>query len=88
MGQMEFQCLFSAGVGPNERCLTSDGFKMYVCKKCGNIADGNRFAGYFMCRYCRLSTEVRSVDFSWSSMVMIRELQASGIHPTFTLKDK
>lgn len=81
-GPMETECTIahSAAETLRERTLTvADEFKVYVCSKCGFIADGNVAINLFFCRFCRTGKDVKTVIMPFTTKLMTQELNATGI---------
>jgi len=81
-GEMERDCMLSHGtVGfLKERMFdSSDKFLFYLCKKCGQIAQGNRERNIFECKYCDNKTEFSKVQVPYASKLLMQEIQSMGI---------
>jgi len=82
VGEMERDALISHG---SARMLTqkffedSDGFRIYICRTCGNQAVVNLKIGEFKCMTCVDDADIFAVDSSWSSNLFINELKSMGI---------
>ena len=59
--------------------MDSDGFKMYVCRKCGYQAVYNARERIYKCKKCKDYADISEIETTRSSVVFQAELQASGI---------
>jgi DNA-directed RNA polymerase II subunit RPB2 len=90
-GPMEAECVIahSAAEILRERTLSAaDPFTCFVCKECGQIADGNQNIGYYFCRLCRTNKHVREVEMGFATKLLTQELGSTGIKVKLGLKDK
>ena len=81
-GPMEAECTITHAATEilRERTLTvADEYTVYVCSKCGYIADGNKNLGYYFCRFCRTGKNINKVILPYTSKLMLQELNATGI---------
>ena len=81
-GPMEVDCAVahSATEVLRERIMTvSDECQLYICQLCGFIADGNKDLGFFFCRHCRTGAHIKTVPMSYTTKLMMQELNATGI---------
>lgn len=90
LGNMEFENLHAHGVAEivRERAsTTADPHDMYLCKECGNVADGNLNIGYFRCPKCRTSENVRRVHIGYASHLLVNFVRAAGMKMNFDVDD-
>jgi len=92
LGAMEFDCLVAWGVAAliRQRMVDlSDPFEVYICKECGNIADVNvnLSVPIVWCRVCEVHDYIRRVPIAYSAMLMLRELNSTGILTKLILQD-
>lgn len=90
LGGMEIHVLGSHGasaVGRERTCKVSDEVKIYRCKQCGLVGDGNAAIDLFVCRVCKTSEHMRTLRQSNSTNVMLTELACSGIASKLLLRD-
>jgi len=60
----------------------SDGFDMYVCKKCGNFASVGIVGTektYHRCKYCNVNTDIVKVNSTYSAKTFLQELHSMNI---------
>lgn len=84
MGEMERDVLISNGATKflREKFFThSDGFDMYVCKRCGgrNSVVVNVERRIYKCVNCRDLADIVLIPSSWSSKMFLQEIEALGI---------
>jgi DNA-directed RNA polymerase II subunit RPB2 len=86
MGEMERDVVISHGntrVCLDRMMISSDLFKVIVCKKCGNIAVSNFDPQNTRCKFCPESTEFGVVTIPYIAHLIIRMLNAANIHIHF-----
>lgn len=86
IGQMERDAMISHGnaaVVRNRMMFASDMYKLIVCKRCGNIARSNFDPKETSCMYCPDHKEFGVVTIPYVSHLIIRMLNAAGIHIHF-----
>jgi DNA-directed RNA polymerase beta subunit len=87
-GPMEIECTVAHAAAEilRERTLTAaDNFYMFVCRQCGLAADGNEQISYYFCRFCGTAEYITKVNISYTSKLMMQELNALGIKVTFKI---
>lgn len=83
IGEMERDAMISHGTSSvvMDRLMeSSDLYRVIVCKKCGNIAQSNFEVLETRCTYCTGDTEFGVVNIPYVSHLIIRMLNAAGIH--------
>ncbi|KAI6242259.1 DNA-directed RNA polymerase subunit beta [Aphelenchoides fujianensis] len=83
LGEMERDCLIAYGVANllTERLMiSSDQFKIDICKTCGLL-------GYLnWCQGCQSSTTMAQIRIPYACKLLFQELQSMNIIPRFTMK--
>lgn len=52
----------------------SDGFEMFICGKCGDIAIGNDQKKFYYCYNCNSSEDIHRISTNYASKLLIQEL--------------
>jgi DNA-directed RNA polymerase II subunit RPB2 len=63
----------------------SAGKETYICHKCGTRAVVNEALNIYKCDICRDDHDIQKVNTSWTSKVMMQELNAINIGTQFKL---
>ena len=56
----------------------SDGFTEYICR-CGKPAIVNIKEGIYKCRYCKDNADISAVPTSWSSKLLMQEMETMNV---------
>ena len=65
----------------------SDGYYVYICAECGNYATAvNHYRKLFECKQCGDGANIYEVPSSWSSKLLMHEIQSSQIGLKFEMK--
>jgi len=81
-GEMEINILIAYGAWntlQERMVVASDGFDIYVCRKCDNMAVGNPELGYYSCEVCGTGDLVVPVQITWSTKCVVQSLMAQKI---------
>jgi DNA-directed RNA polymerase II subunit RPB2 len=87
-GKMGINCMISHGCASllNDRLFSnSDEFHVYVCDRCGLIANANRRSGVYECRVCGNIQEISKVSIPYAYKLLLQELMAMSITPRLIL---
>ena len=68
--------------------MDSDGKKIYICRKCGQIAIYNQNRNIYVCNICNEYADISEVDCTKSANLFIELAAASNIGMTFGLKPR
>ena len=82
LGEMEKDCIVAHGATMNlmEKFRDhSDGFNIYVCQNCNRRAVVNEDKGTTKCYYCDDNSDIVRIKNSWSTNLMINEVESMGI---------
>ena len=77
-GEMERDAVCAHGIAEftKERLVEcSDGFRCWICRKCGLVAIANPEESIWVCRGCENSTEFSPVQIPYASKLFIQELE-------------
>jgi len=88
MGEMETWCGISHGVSSfliDRLVNNSDGYEMYVCNYCGNIAIVTLSTKRFECKRCQQDTAISKIRVPYALKLLVQELQACGIGVWFNI---
>jgi len=86
IGEMEGWTLGSQGamMTLHEKfSVDSDGRKMYVCRRCGEMAIYNKRESIYICKGCGPLADITTVDSCQSAIVMAEELRSSNVRMQF-----
>lgn len=79
MGEMETWCGISHGAANfliDRLVNNSDGYEMYVCDHCGNVAIASVKKHQFQCKHCEQNTDISKVRVPYAYKLLSQELQA------------
>lgn len=94
MGEMETWAGISHGASMfliDRLVNNSDGYEMFVCDHCGNIAVATMRTQHYECRLCQQDTAISKIRIPYAFKLLMQELQATGmglwfkVDPTKTL---
>lgn len=86
LGEMEVECNWGHGTMHflKERFMDcSDNYRVFVCKKCGNIANVNPVENIYQCNVCDNKTNFGEIRIPFSSKLLFQEIQSMGINTKF-----
>lgn len=86
LGEMEVECNWAHGCMGflKERFMEcSDNYRMFVCKKCQNVANVNPDKDIFQCQMCDNKSNFVEVRMPYASKLMFQEIQSIGISTKF-----
>lgn len=84
LGEMERDCLIGYGAAMllNERLMiSSDIFKVHVCKKCGLLGQAN------WCQYCKTGLHITVMQIPYAAKLLFQELQSMNVVVRLTLSE-
>lgn len=90
LGNMALDVLARHGVSAtlNERTIkVSDPVTAYYCKQCGLPAIANAQIGLYDCQICHTSEHVRTVEQSYTTLLMFNELRAQNVSIKYGIED-
>lgn len=82
LGEMEVECSWAHGTLQflKERIMDcSDNYRLFICKKCNNIANVNPDKSIYQCHNCDNTTNFAEVRIPYASKLMLQEIQSMGI---------
>jgi DNA-directed RNA polymerase II subunit RPB2 len=90
-GEMERDCMIAHGTGQflKERMVeTSDKYGMYVCDKCGFIAQRikNKDKDVYVCQQCNNNTDISKIQLTYAFKLLMQELMSMNIAPRIRIK--
>lgn len=86
LGEMEVECNWAHGTMNflKERFMEcSDNYRVFVCKKCGMIANVNPEKNIHNCKACKNVTDFSQIRIPYSSKLLFQEVQTMGIATKF-----
>lgn len=88
VGEMEVWSSIAHGASEFivDRLVTaSDGFEMYVCDKCGNVATAQLKLKKFHCQVCDQDVHISKIKTTYAFKLLQQELMSTGIGITYEL---
>lgn len=82
LGEMEVECNWAYGVSQflKERMMEcSDNYRVFICKKCGLMANVNPEKNIFVCKACRNTTDFSQVRIPYAMKLLAQEVQTMSI---------
>ena len=82
LGEMEVECSWAHGTLQflKERIMDcSDNYRLFICRKCNNIANVNPDKSIYQCHNCDNTTNFAEVRIPYASKLMLQEIQSMGI---------
>jgi DNA-directed RNA polymerase II subunit RPB2 len=82
LGEMEVECNWAYGVSQflKERMMEcSDNYRVFVCKKCGLMANVNPEKNIFVCKACKNTTDFSQVRIPYAMKLLAQEVQTMAI---------
>jgi len=89
-GEMERDCMISHGAACmlKERLfISSDAYRVHICKDCSAFGETNANLEQFYCRACNSSTSISQVFLPYACKLLIQELSAMHIQMKLVLRD-
>lgn len=86
LGEMEVECCLSHGSMHflKERFMEcSDNYRVFVCKKCGMMANVNPEKNVYSCTACKNITHFAEMRIPYASKLLFQEVQTMGIGAKF-----
>lgn len=86
LGEMEVECNWGHGTMNflKERFMDcSDNYRVFTCKKCGNIANVNPNQNIYICNLCNNKTSFAEIRIPFASKLLFQEIQSMGINTKF-----
>lgn len=86
LGEMEVECNWGHGTMNflKERFMDcSDNYRIFTCKKCGNIANVNPTQNIYICNLCNNKTSFAELRIPFASKLLFQEIQSMGINTKF-----
>lgn len=86
LGEMEVECNWGHGTMHflKERFMEcSDNYRVFVCKKCNNIANVNTYQNIYTCNSCENKTHFAELRIPFASKLLFQEIQSMGINTKF-----
>ena len=86
LGEMEVECNWGHGTMQflKERFMEcSDNYRLFICKKCHNVANVNPTKNIYTCNMCDNKTNFDEVRMPYASKLMFQEIQSMGISTKF-----
>lgn len=86
LGEMEVGCNLTLGIGGflKERFIDcSDNYRIFVCKKCGMMANVNPEANIYVCKPCNNTTMFSELRIPYAAKLLFQEIQTMSIGTRF-----
>ena len=86
LGEMEVECNWAHGSMQflKEKFMeASDNYRVFVCKKCGMMANVNPDAKIYECKPCKNTTCFSQIRIPYSCKLLFQEVQTMGIGAKF-----
>jgi len=86
MGEMEVECNWAHGTLQflKERLMEcSDNYRVFVCGKCGMMANVNPDKNVYMCKSCQNNTHFVQIRIPYACKLLFQEIQCLGIGTKF-----
>lgn len=86
LGEMEVECNWGHGTMNflKERFMDcSDNYRIFTCKKCGNIANVSPSSNIYVCTMCNNKTKFSELRIPFASKLLFQEIQSMGINTKF-----
>lgn len=89
LGEMEVECNWAYGVSQflKERMMEcSDNYRVFICKKCGLMANVNPEKNIFVCKACKNNTDFSQVRIPYAMKLLAQEVQTMSIAARYIVK--
>lgn len=86
LGEMEIECNWAHGIMHflKERFMEcSDNYRVFVCKKCGMMANVNPDKGIYQCKPCKNTISFSEIRIPYACKLLFQEIQTMGIGAKF-----
>ena len=86
LGEMEIECNWAHGIMHflKERFMEcSDNYRVFVCKKCGMMANVNPEKGIFQCKPCKNTSNFSEIRIPYACKLLFQEIQTMSIGAKF-----
>jgi hypothetical protein len=86
LGEMEIECNWAHGIMHflKERFMEcSDNYRVFVCKKCGMMANVNPEKNIYSCKSCKNITAFSEIRIPYACKLLFQEIQTMGIAAKF-----
>jgi hypothetical protein len=86
LGEMEMECIWAHGAMSflKERFMEcSDNYRVFVCNKCGMMADVNPERGIYHCRACKNITNFNEMRMPYANKLLVQEVQTMAVATRF-----
>ena len=86
IGEMETECNIAHGISSffKERFMEcSDNYRVFVCKKCGMMANCNPEKNIYRCKPCKNSTSFAEIRIPYAAKLLFQELNTLSIGTKF-----
>lgn len=86
LGEMELDACLAHGISSflKERFMEcSDNYRVFVCKRCGMLANVNPDKNRYECKYCKNSTMFSEIRSPYTCKLMLQELQTMALGMRF-----
>jgi DNA-directed RNA polymerase II subunit RPB2 len=86
LGEMEIECNWAHGIMHflKERFMEcSDNYRVFICKKCGMMANVNPEKNIYSCKSCKNITAFSEIRIPYSCKLLFQEIQTMGIAAKF-----
>lgn len=86
LGEMEVECHWAHGILQflKERFMEcSDNYRVFICKKCGFMANVNPEKNIFNCRNCKNNTDFSEIRIPYAMKLLTQEVQTMSIAARF-----
>jgi DNA-directed RNA polymerase beta subunit len=67
-------------------CNNSDGFDLFICRKCGKVAIYNPQKGIYRCQLCSTGADIVKVASCYMSLIFNHQLHAAHINTRYHIK--
>lgn len=86
LGEMEIECNWAHGIMHflKERFMEcSDNYRVFICKKCGIMANVNPEKNIFNCKNCKNINDFSEIRIPYACKLLFQEIQTMGIGTKF-----
>lgn len=89
LGEMEIECHWAHGIMQflKERFMEcSDNYRVFICKKCGLMANVNPEKNIYNCRNCKNINDFSEIRIPYAMKLLTQEVQTMGIAARFQVQ--
>lgn len=86
LGEMELDCIWSHGAMSflKERFVEcSDNYRVFVCRRCGMMANVNPERNIHSCRACKNTSHFSELRIPYAAKLLVQEIQSMNIATRF-----